>query len=279
MNRIAVLLTSYNRKTITLQCLYRLFSLKSDVDVFLVDDASEDGTSDAVQKCFPQVHVIKGTGNLYWCRGMNLAWKSAKNYHEYDYYVWLNDDLMLYDNAFEEILECSKLNCDKAIISGIVQGKYSKEAVYGGYDYQHKIISPSGVMKPIRNLNGNFVLVPKYVFNTVGIFDEVYHHDVGDVDYGLTAIKQGISVLTTRCFIGSTDESFKMKGLRIRKNGTNIIGRFKKLYSPLGSNPFTAFHFINKHYGAIKAIIYFIYLHVINIVPDPVFNILPRYKQ
>ena len=273
-NNIAVLMTCHNRKAVTLGCLQRLFLLKNNIDVYCVDDASTDSTAGAIIEKFPQVHLIEGDGNLFWCRGMNLAWKTANAHSNYDYYIWLNDDLLLYDKAFDELFECSKLNGDKAIISGIAQGRNSERAVYGGFDSHHEIISPTGKMEEILNLNGNFVLIPQYVFNIVGFFDDKYHHDIGDVDYGLTAREHGILVVTTRCFIGSTDEKFMQSDSRIRKNKANIITRFRKLYSPLGSPPFIHYHFIKKHGRTTKAIVYVFYLHFINILPDFIYNLL-----
>lgn len=261
-----------------MNCLKRLFEFCSDIDVYLVDDASLDGTSDAVIQKYPQVSVIHGDGNLFWCRGMNLAWKYANNKKNYDYYVWLNDDLVLYDNSFKELLECSYLNDNRAIISGIVQGATSKKAIYGGYNKQKKVIEPTGEMQDICHLNGNFVIVPKYVFEKIGFFDPVYHHDIGDVDYGLVAIENGIKVLTTRSFIGLSEDSLKTS-MRIRKSKTNVISRFRKLYSPLGCPPYISYHFRKKHYGYMDAVIYYIYLHFINILPDKAFEFLfPRYK-
>lgn len=81
MMRIAVLMTCYNRVETTLRCLRLLFEQKGDFDVsvFLVDDGSSDKTGERVKANFPQVNAIKGTGALYWCKGMNLAWRTAGN--------------------------------------------------------------------------------------------------------------------------------------------------------------------------------------------------------
>ena len=70
MRRIAALLTSFNRKKKTLDCLAELHRqvLPEDLDltVFLTDDASPDGTAEAVREAFPEVVLLRGDGNLYW---------------------------------------------------------------------------------------------------------------------------------------------------------------------------------------------------------------------
>lgn len=278
--QIAILLTCHNRKNVTVRCLSRLRQINSGVDVYCVDDASTDGTADSIRDNFPNIVLIQGDGNLFWCRGMNLAWKTARLKKDYDFYVWLNDDLLLFENAFDELLECSKINNHRAIIGGIIQGIESGKAIYGGFNENHQILCPNGLMQNIHNLNGNFVIIPKYVFNKLGFFDDYYHHDIGDVDYGLMAKESGIPVLTSRCFIGSTEENLKGSGLRIRKENVNILKRFKKLYSPLGCNPFIDFHFMKKHKGIVWAVLDFLYLHFINILPDYLFyRLFPKYKN
>ena len=90
-SNIAILVTCYNRRDKTIQCLKNLFSqagIKEDftIEVFLVDDGSSDGTSEAVNMQFPQVHIIPGNGSLYWNRGMHLAWQKAKESADFDYF-------------------------------------------------------------------------------------------------------------------------------------------------------------------------------------------------
>ena len=270
--QVAILLTCHNRKETTINCLHRLSELKYEADIYCVDDASTDGTAEAINISFPTINLIRGNGDLFWSRGMNYAWRSAYSHKEYDFYIWLNDDVFLYDIAFKELFECSRLNNDNAVISGIIQGKRSGNVIYGGFDNQHRLIAPTGRMEIISNLNGNFVLIPKNVFNTVGFIDPVYHHDIGDVDYGLMAKEKGIAVLTTRCFVASSEESLKSKNSRIRKDGVSILERFKRLKSPLGAPLRIHFHFIRKHYGWLKACAYSFYLILINIISDRMYH-------
>ena len=274
MNNIAVLITCHNRKNVTLTCLKRLLLMQNNIDVFCVDDNSNDGTFEAIQIQYPNIRLIKGSGNLFWCRGMRLAWLEASKTYSYDYYIWLNDDMILYDNSFEEIMECSQIYNNQAIISGLVQEESTGDAIYGGFNERQQIIIANGLNNNIYRLNGNFVLIPKYVFDRLGYFDNIYHHDIGDVDYGLMAQSAGIPVVSTRIYIGSTKADLKRKSLRIRRYGVNIISRFKTLYAPLGAPPSIHYYFIRKHKGLIPAVAYYLYLHVINILPDRCWNII-----
>lgn len=279
MNNIAIIMTCHNRKSTTLTCLDILYKIRQDIDVFCVDDASTDGTADAIKVQFPQVKLILGDGSLFWCRGMRKAWVEAYETNDYKYYIWLNDDVVLYSNAFQEIFECSEHFQNKAIISGLIQEVNSKQPIYGGYDENKKLISANGKYNRISRLNGNFVIIPKFVFDKIGFFDNHFHHDIGDVDYGYTAKEMGIDVVSTRCYIGSTNGGLKSDNLRIRQNRVGLIKRFKHLYSPLGAPPYIHFYFLRKHFGVLKGLTYYLYLHIINIMPDCLWRVYIKQKE
>lgn len=270
MNSYAILLTCFNRKETTLRCLSRLFELIDNVDVYLVDDNSSDGTFEAVAIQFPQVNIIKGNGNLFWNRGMHLAWEHASK-KDYEYYLWLNDDVILYPNCFQELYDCANDTKNEAIIVGIIETVEKDKTLYGGTDKNKKLIQSNGKLNPITNMNGNVVLISKYVFKILGNLDPTYHHDLGDVDYGLRAQKNGIKVYTTRIPVGRGD----LNNLcRERIKNTTLRKRFIKLYSPLGSNPNINFYFRKRHSGVFNAISYFLFQHLLNILPDSIVNVI-----
>jgi len=107
----AVLLTCFNRKEKTLSCLESIYAQSNKegftLKVYLVDDGSTDGTSEAVKKNFPQVNVIKGDGTLFWNGGMRVAFSKAME-NEHDYYLWLNDDTFIYPDSLKILIETSK---------------------------------------------------------------------------------------------------------------------------------------------------------------------------
>lgn len=78
--------------------------------MWLVDDASPDQTGAKVKAAFPEVHVIEGAGGLFWCKGMRLAWdKAIASGIKYDFYLWLNDDVMLKTDALADGSCCSAI--------------------------------------------------------------------------------------------------------------------------------------------------------------------------
>lgn len=264
MNNIAVLITCYNRKEKTLKCLDRLFEITNSVDVYVVDDGCTDGTSEAIVKKYSSVKVIKSKGNLFWNRGMHLAWEVASK-KDYEYYIWLNDDVYLYENFLDELFECFYSANKNAIISGVVESYDYSEILYGGYDKSKVKINPNGTSRDIFFMNGNVVLVSRIIFLLLGNFNPKFHHDLGDVDYGFRAKKSQIKVLSTKIPIACGEKNLIC---RERLNNANLLRRFKRLYSPLGSNPKINFYFRNQHLGFFNAVGYFIFQHLLNLIPD-----------
>lgn len=271
---IAVLLTCHNRKEKTQACLSSLYKILPECDVFLVDDGSTDGTSDMVRSIFPQACLIAGDGNLFWNRGMLLAWQEAMK-KGYAYYLWLNDDVALYGNCLEELLSCLRQSKEPCIVSGLIEDKVTREILYGGSGKNKRLNPKASTPQPARYLNGNVVLVAKEIVDKIGILDPVYHHDLGDVDYGLRALENGVEVFTTREAVGY---GYKNNICRVRKWGVSLTERFKRLYSPLGANPRINFYFRRKHFGLLNATAYYLFLHVLNLMPDTVVKIIWKEK-
>jgi GT2 family glycosyltransferase len=273
-NSTAVLITCFNRKVRTVNCIKSLLSIDDRLDIYLVDDGSYDGTSDEIYFRFPNVNIIKGDGDLYWNRGMHLAWSNALK-NNYDFFLWLNDDVLLYEFALDELRECSKLNNDCAIICGLVENAGSTKTIYGGFDRNKDLVEVNGFMNEINLMHGNVVLVPRFVCQSIGILDKFFKHDLGDIDYGLRAQKKGINIFSSRRAIAEGEIN---KICRVRLNQTTILKRFKRLYSPLGSPPVIDFYFRSRHKGISNALANFIFLHFINLIPDRINKILFKNK-
>ncbi len=210
--RIAALMTCHNRRDQTLRCLDSLDRTKQqtsapvDIDVYLVDDGCTDGTADAVGVRFPQVRVVPGSGALYWCGGMRMAWRAAASVGGYDAYLWLNDDVELFPECVTTLLDTQALVVRESGSPGIIVGA-TKDAEGGGTSYGEMAadgIRPAGESpRPIDSFNGNIVLVPHDVYRIVGGLSRVYSHGFGDIDYACRARRRGIPIWLAAGHLGS----------------------------------------------------------------------------
>lgn len=276
MKNIAVLLTVFNRCDITLaglRSLYKAISYLSNdyhFDIYMTDDGCKDGTKAAVSTVFPSVTIVEGDGNLYWSGGMRAAWSEAVKHNDYDYYLWFNDDAMLFEDALVSIFKASESLSQPCIVTGAFcdnQGVVS----YGGKSRNWKLIAPiKNKYQPVHWMNGNLVLISKNVYKTIGMIDTVFIHGTGDYDYGRRAAKAGFDVVLTDVFVGQTNRHDDPNYVPYKQN-MNIIQRFRVLYSPRFS-PIPSFIFSYRHIGLFDAIRVFLQSNL-----NAVFPFLKKY--
>ncbi len=259
-NNIAILLTCYNRKDTTIQCLDALYACDMpydyQFDVFLVDDGSTDGTADVVKDNYPKVNIIKGTGNLYWNRGMHLAWQSAVKVREYDFYLWLNDDTILFKDSLNVLLNTSNSLNDISIVVGNTYSNDKKVLTYGGRSKMGNILNDSNNVISCHHFNGNIILIPKFVFKKVGMNDYFFKHALGDFDYGMRATYHGINSYVAPGVLGICESH---PSLPTWCNPNVRFGkRWQAFKTPLGHNPEEYFVYEKRHNGIFMAIFHYI---------------------
>lgn len=257
--RIAVLLTCFNRKLKTLECLARLEGAKRasrEYGIYLVDDASTDGTKAAVSERYPDVKIIDGDGSLFWNGGMRVAFEAAMK-GNYDFLLWLNDDTLLYSEAIESLIKIHDQVCHLgkgAIIVGSTQDETSGMLTYGGVIRRRKwmatsftLVLPSSKPVECETMNGNCVLIPSGIARDIGSLDPAFIHAMGDQDYGLRARAAGYQIWVMPGFAGTcsrnpVEGSFSNTRLPLRV-------RWEKMLSPKGL-PITPWRiFTQRHAG------------------------------
>lgn len=235
MPLIAALLTCFNRREKTLECLRRLTTQKLPagirIEVFLVDDGSTDGTSNAVSCEYPAVHILRGDGSLYWCGGMRLAWREAA-VMDPDYYLLANDDTLLDGTSLASLLAIAQTPASRVIAVASIRDPDSGVPSYGGIRDVNGLVPATGEAEHCDTFNGNAVLVPRQVYLEIGMLHPAYTHGMGDFDYGLTARRNGIDVIQTPLSVGTcarnpVEGTWRDKSLSRR-------ARWRMLHSPKG---------------------------------------------
>ncbi len=247
-NRLAALLTCYNRCSKTLGSLSALFNqelpAELTLDVYLVDDGSTDGTAAAVSQAYPQVKILQGNGSLFWNRGMRKAFAEAIQ-RDYDYYLWLNDDTTLYPNALNKLLETFQRLVEQgeqqAIVTGSTCDPHTGTLTYGGVVRRSRLrplkfdlLEPGEQVQPCDTINGNCVLIPREVVQVVGNLDPAFTHYIGDWDYGLRAQKRGCTVWLAPGYVGTCAQN-DQPGSRVNSS-VSPSEQLKKMSQPKGLN-------------------------------------------
>ena len=100
---LSVIIVNYNVKAYVDQCLRSVerASKALQVEVFVVDNASSDGSVAHIQKHFPWVHCIASPENLGFGRANNLAAAQAKG----EFVLYLNPDTVVSEDNFRRALE------------------------------------------------------------------------------------------------------------------------------------------------------------------------------
>lgn len=258
-NALAVLITCHNRVETTLRCLECLFhsTLPEGMrrDVYLVDDGSTDGTGERVKENFPSVTVLRGPGDLYWAGGMRKAWSAAAASADYDFYILLNDDAFLAEDAFATILSDLQTLEDQGAVSlmvGVFTDPESGELSYSGAMGQTKL-APTGRPQLCDNITGNFLLVPRVIYQEIGGLSPEFTHGIADTDYGLRAIEAGFACHITGKVIGKChiteprpwcDPSYSLKE------------RWANLFSIKRGNLRETARFVRRHHGCVHSLGY-----------------------
>lgn len=260
----AILLTVHNRKEKTLRCLDTLFSQKIPqsykFDVFLTDDGCTDGTPDIIIDKYPEVHIIKGDGNLFWNRGMYKAWEAAATEQDYDYYLWLNDDTTLLSGTLSALLNEAEECLGSVIVGPTHSSSDLKKLSYSGH-FSGRLIYPNGYLQPCETFHGNIVLIPRTIFHLLGNLDWTYRHAIGDFDYGWMVTRSGNHSYVSREFRGICDNNprpplWVLPDVPFKR-------RWKNFHSPLGyGQPGPMFHFNLKNFGLTHAVRVWVTNHI-----------------
>lgn len=259
--RIAALLACYNRKATTLASLARLEQQRTtaELEIFLTDDASADGSGEAVRACFPRVHLLCGSGNLFWGGGMRRAFAAALE-QDFDFYLWLNDDTALDPDAVARLLAAQERvagdGTAPAIVVGSTRDPRTGAITYGGvarasrfHPFKYRLLSPGEPPQPCHTMNGNCVLIPREAAARVGNIGSEFGHGMGDFDYGLRARRAGCGIWVAPGTVGTCARRSPAGGLRDPRS--SLRESLRVMFSPKGLPPGEYLVYARRHGGPL----------------------------
>jgi GT2 family glycosyltransferase len=193
---LSIVIVSWNTRELLKECLESVYQYTKSVtfEVFVVDNASSDGSADMVRELFPQVNVIANNCNAGFSKANNQAIRISKG----RYVALLNPDTLLIEALFSPLVKYADqhqmigvigpkiLNKDKKTIqyscarrlpslyfsfchqSGLMN-KFPKSRIFSGtsmtyWDYESS--------RFVECLSGACMIVRKSAIDDVGLMDE-----------------------------------------------------------------------------------------------------------
>lgn len=211
---LSIVIVNYNVKYFLEQCLESVFSSRRtlneyggsemDLEVFVVDNASVDGSVEMVREKFPQVHLIANTDNVGFARANNQALRVAKG----DLMLLLNPDTVV---EHDTLCKCCDFYVTHPDCGGLAvkmingEGTYLKESKRGFPSPSTSFYKISGLIRlfphsrrfaayymghlsdnetnPVDILPGAFLMISREAMEKVGLLDESYFMYGEDIDF------------------------------------------------------------------------------------------------
>jgi GT2 family glycosyltransferase len=191
--KVLIAIVTYNALQWLDFCLAPFASLPDNWQVLVVDNASSDGTADAIRSRYPWVRLVENVTNLGFGRGNNIALRMALD-EGVDHVFLLNQDACA---SVEDIRLCVRVQreCPELFIVSPMQMNGSGDDCDLGF--QNTCCAPAscpgllgdalrGELLPVYRAKKVFAaswLLSRQCLMTIGGFNPIFFHYAEDDDY------------------------------------------------------------------------------------------------
>ncbi len=203
LSSLSVIVLSYNTKATTLECLRSLFDhspTTTSMEAAVIDNASSDGSPEAIEKSFPEIKLIRNVKN----RGFSAACNQGIRSTSGEIILLLNSDTELVDQSLDIMLDFMAKNPDVGIAGGKMIGSddepqntcqhfpsysnllFTKQSLFTSIKSFrkgfNKYRSVPGAVTDVDALAGGFMFMRREAVNKIGLLDERFFFYVEDLD-------------------------------------------------------------------------------------------------
>jgi GT2 family glycosyltransferase len=268
--KLSVIIVNYNVRHFLEQCLHSVLKASDglETEVFVVDNASVDGSCHMVREKFPFVHLIENKKN----EGFSFANNQAIRRSSGEYILLLNPDTVVVEDTFTKTTGFMDTHPDAGglgvkMIDG--KGKFLPEskrglptpwvAFYkifglaalfprsGTFGKYHLTYYNENEIRPVEVLCGAFMMLRRQTIDRTGLLDESFFMYGEDIDLSYRILQQGYK---NYYFPGTTIIHYK--GESTKKNSINYVRVF---YHAMNI-------FARKHFSSGNARIFSLFIHL-----------------
>ena len=248
--KVSILIVSYNTKDLTRRCIQSIFEqTEADYELIIWDNASTDGSAEALSEAFPDIHVIACEDNLGFGPACNRLAEMATG----EYLLLLNPDTVVLDHAIDNLLAFAERRPEAKIWGGRtvnndgtlnhtaamrevtlwslfcrMTGLSSVLAGNSMFDREHYAGNRFDGDTPVDVVIGCFFLTPRHFYASLGGFDEAYFMFGEEVDLCMRARQAGARpMVTTHATIihhvGASDTVAERRQIRLLKGRMRLM--------------------------------------------------------
>ena len=214
---ISVVIVAWNAKRYLELCLNSLAEAppKRSMEVFVVDNASSDGTAEMVETAYPWVKFIKSNENLGFSRGNNVAIRQCRG----RYIALVNPDVIVFPGCLDALADFLDENPrvgdvgPRVFNPDMTQQSTCRrfptlwnnfcsatrlETIFKGSRFfagEHMFYFPHDRTLPVDVIVGCFSMIRREAFEEVGLLDEGLFMYGDDVDWCRRARNAGWEVV------------------------------------------------------------------------------------
>lgn len=206
---VGVVVLNYNGKDLTEVCLRSLLaSSNPNITIFVVDNASTDGSVEYLRSKFPEVTILENPENLGVTGGRNCGFRAVCQ-QGMDYVLSLDNDVRIEPQAIDELLKVANSDCQIGILGPKTyhdDGSGLLQCVGGTISYTENVTAERGANQPDRGqydriedvdyFPGCAFMARREVFEQLDFLDEdFYGYGHEDTDFCTRAARLGYRIV------------------------------------------------------------------------------------
>jgi GT2 family glycosyltransferase len=207
----ALIILTWNRRKLTLECLDSVADLDYPADrlrIVVVDNGSDDGTSQHVQSRYPAVTLLRNRENLGYAGGNNVGirWALAQGV---EYIGILNNDVNLAPDFLVPLLAALEKDAKAGAVTPLVADMANPDKVWAlgaavngrtatvARQHSGERAADWRVAEPfeVDVASGTALLARRQVFEKAGLLDEAFYLYYEEVEWCLRLRQAGYRIL------------------------------------------------------------------------------------
>lgn len=205
---VSIVIVNWNTKQLLLDCLASVYSTLKNVsfEIWLVDNASSDGSVETVESVYPDVNIIQNQENLGFAAANNKALRKIAG----RYTLLLNTDTVLSEGAIEKLFSFMEDNPETGMACGqLLNEDGTKQNSIANFPSFLSLLCNETILRifwpkrypskrqeykepiEVESCIGACLMVRKKAIDEVGFLDERYFFFMEETDWALSMRKAG----------------------------------------------------------------------------------------